>query len=139
MGIQMTIKDTDAVTIDELLTQLPHSKAAKEVARLRQQLQDHHESALQSIGAYEDTIAKLTAERDLFKKETIALVREQITPASIRDDFAKAALTGLIANSEKGSIVNSDGFKCLNMDDVCVRFGELAYQYADSMLESRKP
>ncbi|BCS54763.1 hypothetical protein [Geobacter sp. SVR] len=30
MGIRMTIKDTDAVTLEDLLTQLPHSAAAKE-------------------------------------------------------------------------------------------------------------
>ena len=35
MGIRMTIKDTDAVTLDELLSMLPDSKAAKEVALLK--------------------------------------------------------------------------------------------------------
>lgn len=35
MGIRMTIKDTDAVTLEELLAQLPHSQAAKEVALLK--------------------------------------------------------------------------------------------------------
>lgn len=37
MGIQMTIKDTDAVTLDDLIGMLPNSKAAKEVKALRGQ------------------------------------------------------------------------------------------------------
>ena len=36
MGIRMTINDTGPVTLDELLTQLPNSTAAKEVAKLRE-------------------------------------------------------------------------------------------------------
>ena len=39
MGIRMTINDTWAVTLDELLTQLPNSAAAKEVANIRGELE----------------------------------------------------------------------------------------------------
>lgn len=35
MGITMTIKDTDNVTMEDLLQQLPHSKAAKEYLLLQ--------------------------------------------------------------------------------------------------------
>lgn len=71
MGIRMTINDTDAVTLADLFAQLPHSKAAKEVAAL-------------------------TAERDLFKKETVSLAQDAIKYKSALELLSNAihALSG---------------------------------------------
>lgn len=58
--------------------------------------------------------------------------------AALRDQFAVAALSGLIANSAPGQIVKSDGSVCITMQEVQERFAELAYGYANAMLKRRE-
>ena len=58
--------------------------------------------------------------------------------AVLRDQFAVAALSGLIANSEPGQVVKSDGVRCVTMQEIQDRFAELAYGYADVMLKHKE-
>lgn len=84
MGIQMTIKDTYAVTLGDLLGQLPNSKAAKEVALLQRDAQDMfgelqklqgildrtllHEEALKSV------VAVLAAKANVSDEDVLMLL-----------------------------------------------------------------
>lgn len=66
VGIRMTISDTGAVTTDELLSQLPHSKFAKEVTVLRR--------SLLQMEALKSVIAVLAAKAKVSDEEVMTLL-----------------------------------------------------------------
>lgn len=69
-------------------------------------------------------------------------LEEQIQRArlvgGLRDTFAAAALTGIIACPETGVYRNPDGTICRSPEEVNAVLAARSYGYADAMLEERK-
>lgn len=81
--------------------------------------------------------AQFGAAAQLRYKEVIAFVDEKLKPApdkdqmTLRDQFAMAALNALIAKEYKDDVKR--GAKGVPI------FAQYAYEYADAMMEARKP